>query len=63
MGGPDAPFTLEESVPILVDLLLSAQGNARPALCGSLRKDCALVTGTTIKADPHSGFLSDQTAT
>jgi NAD(P)-dependent dehydrogenase (short-subunit alcohol dehydrogenase family) len=26
MGGPEAPFTLEESVPILVDLLLSAQG-------------------------------------
>jgi NAD(P)-dependent dehydrogenase (short-subunit alcohol dehydrogenase family) len=26
MGGPEAPFTLEESVPILVDLLLSARG-------------------------------------
>lgn len=26
LGGPDAPFTLEESVPILVDLLLSARG-------------------------------------
>jgi NAD(P)-dependent dehydrogenase (short-subunit alcohol dehydrogenase family) len=26
MGGPDAPFSLEESVPILVDLLLSERG-------------------------------------
>jgi len=26
LGGPDAPFTLEESVPILVDLLLAARG-------------------------------------
>ena len=26
LGGPDAPFTLEESVPLLVDLLLSRRG-------------------------------------
>ncbi|SDA12750.1 SDR family NAD(P)-dependent oxidoreductase [Sphingomonas sp. NFR15] len=26
LGGPDAPFTLEESVPVLVDLLLAARG-------------------------------------
>ncbi len=27
LGGPDAPFTLEESVPLLVDLLLSRRGS------------------------------------
>lgn len=26
LGGPDAPFTVEESVPLLVDVLLSKQG-------------------------------------
>ncbi|MFJ4919273.1 SDR family oxidoreductase [Streptomyces sp. NPDC088725] len=26
LGGPDAPFTLDESVPLLVDVLLSRQG-------------------------------------
>ena len=30
LGGPDAPFTLEESVPLLVDVLLSKVG--RPGL-------------------------------
>ncbi|WP_194897451.1 SDR family NAD(P)-dependent oxidoreductase [Catenulispora pinisilvae] len=30
LGGPDAPFTLEESVPLLVDVLLSKMG--RPGL-------------------------------
>ncbi len=28
LGGPDAPFTLEESVPKIVDVLLSEQGKA-----------------------------------
>ncbi|GHD56297.1 hypothetical protein GCM10010317_042570 [Streptomyces mirabilis] len=26
LGGPDAPFTVEESVPLLVDVLLSRLG-------------------------------------
>ncbi len=26
LGGPDAPFTIEESVPVLVDVLLSRLG-------------------------------------
>ena len=26
LGGPDAPFTMEESVPKIVNVLLSAQG-------------------------------------
>ena len=26
LGGPEAPFTIEESVPMLVDLLVSKRG-------------------------------------
>ncbi|MFD7448334.1 SDR family NAD(P)-dependent oxidoreductase [Kitasatospora sp. NPDC059827] len=31
LGGPDAPFTLEETVPLLVDVLLSRLGTPGPA--------------------------------
>ncbi|MDI5962257.1 SDR family oxidoreductase [Streptantibioticus silvisoli] len=31
LGGPDAPFTVEESVPLLVDVLLSRLGTPGPA--------------------------------
>ncbi|MDF4024238.1 SDR family oxidoreductase [Luteibacter sp. PPL201] len=27
LGGPDAPFTLEESVPLIIDVLLAQRGN------------------------------------
>jgi NAD(P)-dependent dehydrogenase (short-subunit alcohol dehydrogenase family) len=31
LGGPDAPFTIEETVPLLVDVLLSRLGTPGPA--------------------------------